>query len=145
MGTSWEVPSSPEAYPWLKELQIPGNHEIFDVWEDNLASKVQAILDRNIIDWLVAKLLGLAMSTNPPETSYSGLAFGRPNRRRSSTALSYDVAINVALKRKRLLGQYGIMSSYVSQTSSNPSVPSSLNPPTTLTYCNPPRALHCHA
>jgi hypothetical protein len=38
---------SPEVYPRLKELKIPGDHKIFNVWEDNLASKVQAILDQN--------------------------------------------------------------------------------------------------
>jgi hypothetical protein len=35
----------------LKELKIPGDNEIFEVWEDNLAFKVHAILDQNDVDW----------------------------------------------------------------------------------------------
>jgi hypothetical protein len=32
----------------VKELKIPGDH--FEVWEDNLALKVHAMLDQNDVD-----------------------------------------------------------------------------------------------
>jgi len=75
-GLSWEEPFGPEESPQLKELKIPGDHEILGVWEDNVAFKVHEILNQNNV--LVPKLLGSATSMSPPETSNSGLAFGVP-------------------------------------------------------------------
>jgi len=41
----WKAHTGPEAYTRPKVLRIAGDHEIKDVWEDNLASKARAILE----------------------------------------------------------------------------------------------------
>jgi len=38
-------------YPRPKELRIVGAHEICELWEDDLALKVHAILDEKGVDW----------------------------------------------------------------------------------------------
>jgi hypothetical protein len=108
-GPSWEAPSGPEAYPRLKELKIPGNHGIFEVWEDNLAFKVHAILDQNDVDWSSTEIVRIGYVDEPSGNVILWIGVWRPDRRRGSTPLSYDIAINVALKCKKLLEQYGIM------------------------------------
>ncbi|KAH9017750.1 hypothetical protein EDB83DRAFT_2298802 [Lactarius deliciosus] len=50
-GTPWEEPTGPEAYSRLRELRAVGEHEISDVWEDDLALKVHAILHAKGVDW----------------------------------------------------------------------------------------------
>ncbi|KAH9051592.1 hypothetical protein EDB83DRAFT_2226108 [Lactarius deliciosus] len=50
-GTPWEEPTGPEAYSRLRELRVVGEHEISDVWEDDLALKVHAILHAKGVDW----------------------------------------------------------------------------------------------
>ena len=49
--TPWEVPTGPEAYRKLKELRVVGNHAINEVWEDNLALKLRALLDSMKVKW----------------------------------------------------------------------------------------------
>jgi hypothetical protein len=105
------VPSGPEAYPRVKELRIPGDHDLFKVWEDNLAFKVHAILDQNDVDWSSTEIVRIGYVDEPSVLGNVILWIGvwRPDARRGSTPLSYDVAIDVALKCKKLLEQYGIM------------------------------------
>lgn len=49
--TPYGAPTGPEAYPKLKELKIVGGHEIKELWEDDLAFKVHAILSENKVEW----------------------------------------------------------------------------------------------
>lgn len=108
-GPLWEAPSGPEAYSRLKELKIPGDHEIFEVWEDNLAFKAHAILDQNDVDWSSTEIVRIGYVDEPSGNVILWVGVWRPDPRRGSTPLSYDVAINVALKCKKLLEHYGIM------------------------------------
>ncbi|KAH9915507.1 uncharacterized protein B0H18DRAFT_1041564 [Fomitopsis serialis] len=59
-GSTWEAPTGPEAYPRLKELRVVGNHEINEVWEDDLALKVHAILREEKMDWSSTDVLRIA-------------------------------------------------------------------------------------
>jgi len=108
-GPLWEAPSGPEAYPRLKELRIPGDHGIFEVWEDGLAFKVHAILDQNGVDWSSTEIVRIGYVNEPSGNIILWIGVWRPDPRRGSTPLSYDVAINVALECKKLLEQCGIM------------------------------------
>ncbi|KAG9082332.1 hypothetical protein FRC06_005116, partial [Ceratobasidium sp. 370] len=108
-GSPWELPSGPEVYPWLKELKIPGEHKIFEAWEDSLALKVHAILDQNDVDWSSTEIVRISYVDEPPGDIILWIGIWHPNSRHGSTPLSYKVAINVALKCKNLLEQYGIM------------------------------------
>ena len=108
-GPPWEAPSGPEAYPRLKELKIPGDHEILEVWEDNLALKIHAILDQNDVDWSSTDIVRIGYVDEHYGDVILWIGVWRPDPRRGATPLSYDVAINVALKCKKLLEQYGIM------------------------------------
>jgi hypothetical protein len=47
-GPPWKKPTGPEAY---KELRPVGKHILQDVWSDNLASKVLALLDSMKVKW----------------------------------------------------------------------------------------------
>jgi hypothetical protein len=41
----------------LKGFKIPGDHEIFELWEENLAFEVHAILDQNNMDGSSTKMV----------------------------------------------------------------------------------------
>ncbi|THV02724.1 hypothetical protein K435DRAFT_836237 [Dendrothele bispora CBS 962.96] len=43
--TPWKAPTGPEAYPRRKELRPAGRHALVEVWEDNLAFKIHALLE----------------------------------------------------------------------------------------------------
>ncbi|TFY73127.1 hypothetical protein EWM64_g10885 [Hericium alpestre] len=49
--TPYEAPTGPEAYSKLKELRIVGDHEITEIWEDDLAFKSSG----NVILWIGVK------------------------------------------------------------------------------------------
>jgi len=51
VGPPWEAPTGPEAYQVHKELRAAGNHVLREVWEDNLALKVHALLDSMRVEW----------------------------------------------------------------------------------------------
>ena len=98
--------SGPEAYPWLKVLNTPGNHDISRVWKDDLAFKVHAILG---VDWSSTKIIRIGYADEPFGNVILWIGIWRPNPKCGSIPLSYNVAIDVALKCKKLLEQYGIM------------------------------------
>src|SRR6266581_1579343 len=50
-GPPWEAPTGPEAYQMHKELRAAGNHALKEVWEDNLALKLHALLDSMRVKW----------------------------------------------------------------------------------------------
>ena len=49
--TLWKAPIGPEAYSVKRKLCPVGNHALKDVWEDNLALKIHAVLDSMKVDW----------------------------------------------------------------------------------------------
>ena len=49
--TLWEAPDGPEAYSVIRMLRPVGNHALKEVWEDNLALKIHALLDSMKVDW----------------------------------------------------------------------------------------------
>ena len=107
-GSPWEAPSGPESSPRPKELRTPGDHEISEVWEDDLAFKVHGILDGNGVDWSSTDIVEIAHVDEPSGNIVLWIGVWRPRPERGTSILSYDVAIGVALKCKNLLEQYGI-------------------------------------
>ncbi|KAN0109281.1 hypothetical protein V8E52_009465 [Russula decolorans] len=50
-ATPYKAPTGPEAYPRRKELRIVGDHEIKELWEDDLAFKSSS----NVVLWIGVK------------------------------------------------------------------------------------------
>jgi len=50
-GVPWVAPTGPEAYSVYKELRAAGNHALKNIWEDNLALKIHAVLDLMKVKW----------------------------------------------------------------------------------------------
>ncbi|KAF8331414.1 uncharacterized protein EI90DRAFT_3016408 [Cantharellus anzutake] len=102
-GGPWYPPSGPEAYPRAKELRILGEHELFDVWEDDLALKVHNILNQNQVNWSSTEIVRIAYLDEPDGNLILWIGvYSTPTR------LSYDVGIEVAVQCKRLLLDYSI-------------------------------------
>ena len=102
-GAPWYSPSGPEAYLRIKELRIPGQHELLDLWEDYFALKVHDILDQNGVNWSSTDIVRIAHIDDPDGNLVLWIGV-RPR----PTPLSYDVAIEVALQCQRLLFDYRI-------------------------------------
>ncbi|KAI0669159.1 hypothetical protein C8Q78DRAFT_992809 [Trametes maxima] len=49
-GLPYEPPTGPEAYTRTKQLRIAGTHEIREIWEDDLAPKIDALLRTHGVD-----------------------------------------------------------------------------------------------
>ncbi|THU82253.1 hypothetical protein K435DRAFT_844458 [Dendrothele bispora CBS 962.96] len=68
----WRAPINPEAYIRRKELRPVGNHAIVEVWEDNLAFKIHALLNSMNVMWTSTDVVRigytdeLALSSAPP-------------------------------------------------------------------------------
>ena len=103
-GESWDPPSGPGAYPQrIKELRSLGKHELFDIWEDNLALKVHNILNQHQVNWSSTEIVRIAYDDDPSGNIVLWIGvYPTPTR------LSYDVGIEVAVQCKRLLLSYGI-------------------------------------
>ncbi|KAK0207623.1 hypothetical protein IW262DRAFT_1281921 [Armillaria fumosa] len=99
--TPYEAPTGPEAYPRLKELRIVGDHDIQDVWEDDLALKVHAILSEKGVDWTSTNVvrIGYVDESSSSVILWIGV---KPD------SLSYEDGISVALQCKGLLLDHGI-------------------------------------
>lgn len=102
-GAPWYPPSGPEPYLPFKELRIPGQHQLLDLWEDNLALNVHEILDQNEVNWSSTDIVRIAHVGE-----LSGNLILWIGVRPHPTSLSYDVGIDVALRCKRLLLDYHI-------------------------------------
>jgi hypothetical protein len=102
-STPYEAPSGLEANPKLKELRILSNHDIqdIDVWEDDLASKVHAILGGKGVDWTSTDVvrIGYVEESTSNVILWIGVKPG---------SLSYDDGIDVAPRCKGLLLDHGI-------------------------------------
>jgi hypothetical protein len=100
-ATPYKAPTGPEAYPRRKELRIVGDHEIKELWEDDLAFKVHAILGENKVEWTSTDVvrIGYVEESSSNVVLWIGVKPG---------SLSYEQGIEVALQCKRLLLEYGI-------------------------------------
>jgi len=50
-GAPWNAPTGPWTCPAAKELRAVGNHALKNIWEDNLALKIHAVLDLMKVKW----------------------------------------------------------------------------------------------
>jgi hypothetical protein len=90
-----------EPYPRLKELRIVGDHEISEVWQDDLAPKVNAILDEKRVDWSTTDVVRIGYVGEPSGNVVLWIG-ANPD------SLSYEFGIDAALECKMLLLNYGI-------------------------------------
>ncbi|KAH9017748.1 hypothetical protein EDB83DRAFT_183145 [Lactarius deliciosus] len=103
-GTPWKEPTGPEAYSRRRELRVVGEHEISDIWEDDLALKVHAILHAKGVDWTSADVVRIRYIDDDDDPSGDVVLWigVKPD------TLSYEVGIDVALQCKVILLDYGI-------------------------------------
>ncbi|KAI0255840.1 hypothetical protein BJV78DRAFT_1273361 [Lactifluus subvellereus] len=83
--TLWEARTGPEAFLMAKELRTVGNHALKEVWEDNLALRLHAILDSRRVSAPVNLWIGVIPAS-----------------------LSGDDGIVVASRCRELLEEYNI-------------------------------------
>ena len=96
------IPEFSEAYPKAKELRSLGQHELFSVWEDDLALEVHKILDQKLVNWSGTEIVRIAYVDEPDGNLVLCIGIY------STPTLSYDVGIEGALQCKRLLFSYSI-------------------------------------
>ncbi|KIK65005.1 hypothetical protein GYMLUDRAFT_82987 [Collybiopsis luxurians FD-317 M1] len=92
--TSWKEPTGPEPYPTRNELLPVGDHALMEVWEGNLALKLQDLLGslKTLSALEMSKTFLRPMSKSLSHTSSSGLVDG----------------CNVASQCKKLLVEHNI-------------------------------------
>ncbi|KAF8472265.1 hypothetical protein DFH94DRAFT_767632 [Russula ochroleuca] len=100
--TPWEAPTGLEAYTRPKVLRIVGNHEIKDVWEDDLALKVHAILEQKGVDWTSTDVVRIGYADEPSGNVVLWIG-AKPD------SVSYPVAIDAVFACRGLLLDHGIV------------------------------------
>ncbi|KAK7447030.1 hypothetical protein VKT23_014243 [Stygiomarasmius scandens] len=99
----WKAPTGPEAYRVIRELRPVGNHalKLHEVWEDNLAFKLHALLDSMQVKWTSTDVvrIGNVDESFAPVVLWIGVM---------PTSLSGDDGVVVAFKCQELLGEYDI-------------------------------------
>ncbi|KAA1477184.1 hypothetical protein DENSPDRAFT_844369 [Dentipellis sp. KUC8613] len=61
----WSKPTGPEAYRVIRMLHPVGEHAIKDVWEDNLALKLHALLDAMEVKWTSTDVVRIGNEDEP--------------------------------------------------------------------------------
>jgi hypothetical protein len=99
--TQWEAPRGPEAYSQRKKLRVVGNHPLKEVWEDNLAFKVHALMDSIKVKWTSTDVVRIGNVEEPriPVILWIGVMPG---------SLSGADGVVVARKCRDLLEEYDI-------------------------------------
>ncbi|KAG8752242.1 hypothetical protein FRC11_008546, partial [Ceratobasidium sp. 423] len=100
-GAEWEEPTGLEAYSVIRELRPVGNHAITEVWEDNLAFKIHALLDKMKVKWTSTDVvrIGNEGESSAPVILWIGVMPG---------SLSGDDGLVVASRCWKLLEKGGI-------------------------------------
>ncbi|KAH8111885.1 hypothetical protein DFH11DRAFT_1546184 [Phellopilus nigrolimitatus] len=102
-GSAWEAPRGPEAYPVRKELRPVGNHPLADVWEDNLALKLHALLDSMDVEWTSTDVVRIGLANEPSAPAPVILWIGV-----FPESLSGDDGVAAAYKCRDLLVEFNI-------------------------------------
>src|SRR5579863_1305445 len=99
--TPWNEPTGPEAYLVYQELRPVGNHTLKEVWEDNLALKIHALLDSMKVKWTSTDIvrIGNAEESSAPVILWIGVMHA---------SLSGNDGAVVASKCREILVQYDI-------------------------------------
>jgi hypothetical protein len=99
--TPWEAPTGPEAYRKVKELCVVGNHTLKEVWEDNLAFTLHALLDSMKVKWTSTDVvrIGNAGESSAPIILWIGVM---------PASLSGNDGVIVASKCRELLVEHEI-------------------------------------
>ena len=100
-SATWKEPTGPEAYPVIKEFNVVGNHALTEVWEDNLAIKLHALLDSMEVKWTSTDVvrIGIREEPSPPVILWIGVM---------PSSLSGHDGVTTALECRKLLYEYGI-------------------------------------
>ena len=85
--------------PETKKLRIVGEHKIRDVWEDDLALKIHALLDAKQVDWTSTDVVRIATIDKWKELRNNVVLWIGV----VPESLSYERGIDVALRCKRVL------------------------------------------
>ncbi|KAH8111889.1 hypothetical protein DFH11DRAFT_1512491 [Phellopilus nigrolimitatus] len=101
--TPWEAPRGPEAYRVLKEVRPVGNHPLADVWEDNLALKLHALLDSMDVEWTSTDVVRIGLAKEPSAPAPVILWIGVFPK-----SLSGDDGVAVVYKCRELLVEFDI-------------------------------------
>ncbi|KAG8729857.1 hypothetical protein FRC11_007882 [Ceratobasidium sp. 423] len=99
--TEWKEPTGLEGYRVIKELRPVGNHAITEVWEDNLALKIHALLDTMKVKWTSTDVvrIGNAKESLAPVILWIGVVPG---------SLSNGDGLVVAFQCQKLLEENDI-------------------------------------
>ncbi len=100
--TPWEMPTGPEVYLKPKELRVVGRHKIVDVWNDNMAGKVFAILDENKVQVTSIDLVRFGYYPGEPSGGVIVWIGVQPG------SLSQEGGHDVAHQCKRVLSDNGL-------------------------------------
>ncbi|KAI0647688.1 hypothetical protein C8Q79DRAFT_924809 [Trametes meyenii] len=100
-GLPYEPPTGPEAYTRTKQLRIAGPHEIGEIWEDDLAPKVDALLRAHSVDSTSLDVLriGYDDDTSCPVVLWIGVEPG---------SVSFERGAEVVSLCKELLAEHHI-------------------------------------
>ncbi|KAE9397856.1 hypothetical protein BT96DRAFT_859655 [Gymnopus androsaceus JB14] len=99
--TPWEAPTGPGAFCQPKELHPVGNHALQEVWEDNLALKLHALLEVMQVKWTSTDVvrIGNLGESEAPAILWIGVM---------PKSLSGDDGVVVASKCRDILVEYDI-------------------------------------
>ncbi|KAH9986587.1 hypothetical protein BJV77DRAFT_965122 [Russula vinacea] len=100
-ATLWKAPTGPEAYRVIRELRAVGNHALKQVWEDDLALKLHAILNSMEVKWTSTDVVRIANEgeSSAPVILWIGVI---------PKSLSGDDGVIVASKCRELLVEFNI-------------------------------------
>ncbi|TCD61326.1 hypothetical protein EIP91_008587 [Steccherinum ochraceum] len=98
----WEMPTGPEAYLMPKEFRMVGHHKIEDIWENDLAPKIHAVLDSSKVDWTSTDLVRIGYVHEAVDSNLIVCIGVEPD------TLPFDVGIDVALQCKQVVLDSGI-------------------------------------
>jgi hypothetical protein len=100
-GARWKAPTGPEAYLKRRDLRVVGNHALKEVWEDDLALKLHALLDSMEVKWTSTDVvrIGIVRESSAPVILWIGVV--------PASLSGHDGAI-VAFKCRELLVEYDI-------------------------------------
>jgi len=103
---SWNAPTGPEAYRRIKELCAVGNHVLVDVWEDNLALKIHAVLEEMRVMWTSTDVvrIGYTEEAYAPVILWIGVI---------PESLSGNDGLIVASKCKKVLEDHSVVDVHV--------------------------------
>ncbi|KAJ7760921.1 hypothetical protein B0H16DRAFT_1719628 [Mycena metata] len=102
-GAPWYLPMGPWQIPKPKELRPVGNHPLREVWEDNLAFKIHALLNSLDVEWTSTDVVRIAVPEDSDSSPFVVLWIGV-----MPETLSRDEGVVVVSKCREVLLEYDL-------------------------------------